>query len=48
MVGVEPVDAAPTGFDTKLRKTRTFEMDAMQKLQIEKLSNLLHIVSTYG
>ena len=34
MVGVEPVDEMPLGLCTKLRKTRTFEMDVMQKLHI--------------
>ena len=53
MVGVEPVDEAPVdeapiGLYTKLRKTRTFEMDVMQKLHIGKLSNLANIISTYG
>ena len=46
-VGEAPVDEAPIGLYTKLRKTRTFEMDVMQKLQIGKLSNLAHIISTY-
>ena len=37
MVGVEPVEEAPVeeapiGMYTKLRKTRTFEMDVMQKI----------------
>ena len=31
VVGVEPVEEAPIGLYTKLRKTRTFEMDVMQK-----------------
>ena len=53
MVGVEPVDAAPVdaapiGLYTKLRKTRTFEIDVMQKLHIGNLSNLTHIIFTYG
>ena len=53
VVGVEPVDEAPVdeapiGLYTKLRKTRTFEMDVMQNLHIGKLSNLAHIISTYG
>ena len=53
MVGVEPVeeapvDEAPIGLHTKLRKTRTFEMDVIQKLHIGKLSNLAHIILTYG
>ena len=44
MVGVEPVGEvpvgeAPIGLYTKLRKTRTFEMDVMQKILIGKLSN---------
>ena len=52
MVGVEPVDEAPVdeapiGLYTKLRKTRTFEMDVMQKPRIGKLSNLAHIIFTY-
>ena len=49
VVGVEPVGEAPVGevpigLYTKLRKTRTFEMDVMQKLHIGKLSNLAHII----
>ena len=53
MVGVEsvdeaPVDEAPIRLYTKLRKTRTFEMDVMQILHIGKLSNLAHMISTYG
>ena len=54
MVGVEPVEGAPVeeasigGLYTKLRKTRTFEMDVMQKILIGKLSNFAHIISTYG
>ena len=39
MVGVEPVGEAPIGLYTKLRKTRTFEMDVMQKILILKLLN---------
>ena len=38
---VEPVDDAPIGLYTELRETRTFKMDVMQKLHIEKLSNLI-------
>ena len=53
MVGVEtveeaPVEEGPIGLYTKLRKTRTFEMDVMQKLLIGKFSNLAHIIFTYG
>ena len=53
MVGVEPVGEAPVGetpigLYTKLRKNRTFEMDVMQKILIGKLSNLAHIISTFG
>ena len=57
MVGVEPVDEAlPVddalkGLYTKLRKTKTFEMDVMQEVHIGKLStcsNLAHIICTYG
>ena len=48
MVGVEPVDESPIGLYTKLRKTRTFEMDVMQKLHIGKLSNLAHMISAYS
>ena len=53
MVGVEPVEEAPVeetpiGLSTKLRKTRTFEMDVMQKLLIGKFSNRAHIIFTYG
>ena len=40
MVGVEPVGEAFIEIYTKLRKTRTFEMDVMQKLHIGKLSNI--------
>ena len=51
MVGVEPVDEAPVdgvpiGLYTKLRKTRTFEMDVMQEILIGKLSNFTHIILT--
>ena len=51
--GVEPVEVAsveeaPIGLYTKLRETRTFEMDVMQKLLIRKFSNLAHIIFTYG
>ena len=42
------MEEAPIGLYTKLRKTRTFEMDVIQKLQIGKLSNLAHIILTYG
>ena len=38
----------PIGLYTKLRKAGTFEMDVMQKLHIGKLSNLGHIIPTYG
>ena len=48
VVGVKPVGEVPIGFYTKLRKTRTFEMDVMQKLHIGKLSNLANIIPTYG
>ena len=48
VVGVEPVDEAPIGLYTKFRKTGTFGMDVMQKLHTGKLSNLAHIISTYG
>ena len=53
MVGVEPVDEAPVeeapiGLYTKLRKTRTFEMDVIKRLHIGKLSNLAHVILTYG
>ena len=43
-----PVDEAPFGLYTKLRKTENFEMDVMQKLHVGKLSNFVHIISTYG
>ena len=43
-----PVDEAPIGLYTKLKKTETFEMDVMQKVQVGKLSNFAHIISTYG
>ena len=46
--GGAPVEEAPIGLYTKLRKTRTFEMDVMQKLLIGKFSNLEHIIFTYG
>ena len=36
------MDETPIGLYTKLRKTRTFEMDVMEKLHIGKLSNLAH------
>ena len=45
---VEPVDEAPIGLYTKLRKNEIFEMDVMQKLHVGKLSNFAHIISTYG
>ena len=32
----------------KLTKTITFEVDVIQKLHIGKLSNLAHIILTYG
>ena len=43
VVGVEPVDEAPIGLYTKLRKTRTFEMDVMQKSFLT-----LHVWYIYG
>ena len=53
MVGVEPVGEAlvgeaPIELYTNLRKTRTFEMDVMQKILIGKLSNLAHVIFTNG
>ena len=42
-----PVEEAPIGLYTKLRKTETFEMDVMPKLHVGKLSNFAHIKSTY-
>ena len=53
VVGVDlvdelPVDEAPIGLYTKLRITKTFEKDVMQKLHIGKLSNLAHKISTYS
>ena len=42
------MEEAPIGLYTKLTKTRTFEMDVMQKLLIGKFSNLAHIIFTYG
>ena len=45
---VEPVEEAPIGLYTKLRKTRTFEIDVMQKILIGKLSKFAHTISTYG
>ena len=53
VVGVEPVEEAPVeeapiGLYTKLRKTRTFEMDVMQNLLIGKFSNFAHMIFTYG
>ena len=47
-VGAALVDAALIGRYTKLGKTRTFEMNVMQKLHILKLSNFAQIISTYG
>ena len=47
-VGEVPVDEAPMGLYTKVRKTRTFEMDVMQKIVIGKFSNLAHVVFTNG
>ena len=43
-----PVDEAPIGLYSKLRKNRTFEMNVIQKLHIEKLPNFAHIIMTYG
>ena len=48
LVDEAPVDEAPIGLYTKLRKTRTFEIDVIQKLHIGKLSNLAHIILIYG
>ena len=45
---VAPVDEALIGLYTKFRKTRTFEMDVIQKLHIGKLSNLAYVILTYG
>ena len=45
---VELVEEAPIGLYTELRKIETFEMDAMQKLHVGKLSNFAHIISTHG
>ena len=39
---------APIGLYTKLRKTRTFEMDVMPKILNGKLSNLAHVIFTNG
>ena len=39
---------SPKGGDWKLRKTRTFEMDVMQKLLTGKFSNLAHMIFTHG
>ena len=39
---------APIVLYTELRKTRTFEMDVMQKTLIGKLSNLAHVIFTNG
>ena len=47
-VGEAPVDETPIGLYTKLRKTRTFEMDVMQKILIVKLSNLAHVIFING
>ena len=43
-----PVEEAPIGLYTKLRETRTFETDVMQKLLIGKFSNLAHVIFIYG
>ena len=43
-----PVDEAPIGLYTKLRKTRTFEVDVMYKIHLGKLSILAHVLLTYG
>ena len=43
-----PVEEAPIGLYKKLRKTRTFEMDVMQKLLIGKFSYLAYMIFTYG
>ena len=45
---MEPVGEAPIGLYIKFRKTRTFEMDVMQKILIWKLSNLAHAIFTNG
>ena len=45
---MELVEEAPIGLYIELRKIETFEMDAMQKLHVGKLSNFAHIISTYG
>ena len=46
--GWSAVEWAPIGLYTKLKKTRTFEMDVMQKILIGKLSNLAHVIFTIG
>ena len=38
----------PIGLFPKLRKTKTFEMDVMQKILIGKLSNPAHVIFTNG
>ena len=43
-----PVDEVPIGLYTKFIKSRTFEMDVIQKLHIGKLSNLVQIILTFG
>ena len=48
VVSVEPVNEAPIGMYTKLKKTKTFEMDVRQKIHIGKRSNLAHIIFTNG
>ena len=47
-MGEASVGEAPIGLYTKLRKTRTFEMDVMQKILIGKPSNLACIILIYG
>ena len=39
-VGEAPVGEAPIGLYTKLRKTRTFEMDVTQKYSLESFQTL--------
>ena len=40
------VDDTPIGLYTKLRKTKTFETDVMQKLHIGEILHLAYMIST--
>ena len=47
-VGEAPVGEVPVELYTKLRKTRTSEMDVLQKILIGKFPNLGHVIFTNG